>query len=105
MTKKKETKKNTNVAAIPWPTDTWGYTADFRRAFIEMIGKLNGAKDKKKLLDNTMALMLAFKDDRFAEMQIERAKIIKANTKEPTEEITNVSTEEADLQLTLFGEK
>lgn len=95
-------KTNTNPAMIPWPTDKWGYTAPFRAAFIEMMGKLNGAQDKKDLADAVMVLMNEFIEVKFKETALSNKKRINARKVEIKEE---KETESKDLQLDLFDTK
>ena len=98
MANKKKKKLSPNVASIVWPTDTWGYTADFKKAFIVMMSKLNGADDKKELIDEVLEIMQEFKDVRYEDSKRIREQLIKSVKVEEVETATD------DTEAVLFDD-
>lgn len=69
-----------NPAAIRWPLDEWGFTAEMRKAFTKTVGRLSGNAQKEQLLLATITLMAAHlkarsdKDKKNAELRRKRMK-------------------------------
>lgn len=45
---------------IPWPRDAWGMTSALRDAVVRAASRCGGYEDKKRVLDATMAVALAY---------------------------------------------
>lgn len=55
----------TNHMLLKYPTDKWGFTRDLRKAAAKTASRLSGDKDKKRLLDETMEIILTYFDDKY----------------------------------------
>lgn len=66
-----------NFAALVFPTDVWGLTADLKAASRHIAGRICGSKDKYDLVQATLKLLIQHIDTRYNE---DRAQIAKSNT-------------------------
>ena len=48
-----------NPTLLVWPTDVWGFTAQLKDAIVSAASRVNGAADKKALVDAVLATGLA----------------------------------------------
>lgn len=56
--RKQITAVGTNAALIAFPTDKWGVTKDLKKTIISLASRVAGDVEKKKLVDETLALLV-----------------------------------------------
>lgn len=55
-----------NPTLLVWPTDVWGFTAALKDAIVSAASRVNGAADKKALVDAVLATGLAHLEAKYA---------------------------------------
>jgi hypothetical protein len=85
-----------NATMVVWPTDTWGLTAGLKDAIVAAASRVNGAADKKALVDAVLATGLAHLEAKYmVDAGIRQAAIDAAIAQ-------NEAKEEAPAQAELF---
>lgn len=80
----KHQRSQSNPMHVQWPTDPWGFTRELRKAILLAASKTAGDKDKKKLLDETLAVGLSFIEAKFKSDEAHRAqRLARANGGKP----------------------
>jgi hypothetical protein len=54
----KDTVPSSNPATLTFPTDRYGMTKDVKKTFVTMVSRIAGDPAKRKLVDDTMAVLL-----------------------------------------------
>ncbi len=74
-------------ANIPWPRDQWGMTSALKDAVVRAASRCGGYEDKKRVLDETMAVALAYIEAKFEREHTDlQVKLSKFATTGETEE-------------------
>lgn len=86
-----------NPTMLVWPTDVWGFTAALKDALVAVASRVNGAPDKKALVDAVLATGLAHLEAKYANDSMIRQNAINAA-------IAQNEAKEAELEDPAQGE-
>lgn len=87
-----------NSTFLVWPTDVWGFTAALKEALIMAASRINGAADKKALVDAVLATGLAHIEAKYAvDAQIRQAAIDAAIAQNEAKETVAEAPAQAEL--------
>lgn len=59
-------KASHNPTLLVWPTDVWGFTTQLKDAIVAAASRVNGAADKRALVDAVLATGLAHLEAKYA---------------------------------------
>lgn len=99
-------KASHNPTLLVWPTDVWGFTAQLKDAIVAAASRVNGAADKKALVDAVLATGLAHLEAKYkvdaAVRQAAIDAVIAENEARETEETVQETKPEVPAQGELF---
>lgn len=55
-----------NSSLVEWPTDTWGFTTELKAAIVNVASRVQGAADKKLMVDQVFNIGRAHLEAKFA---------------------------------------
>lgn len=65
-----------NTMNIPWPSDTYGFTTNFKTAFTSTVSRLAGDPHKKEILDEAIRVALLHLDVKYKRDNAEREALL-----------------------------
>ncbi len=75
-----ETQVFGNSHTVPWPSDPFGFTSEFKAAFTKTVSRMAGDAQKREVLDATIEVALKHLDVKFKRDHQERQERIAAGT-------------------------
>lgn len=75
-----ETQVFGNAHTVPWPSDPYGFTSEFKAAFTKTVSRMAGDAQKREVLDATIKVALKHLDVKFKRDHQERQERIAEGT-------------------------